>query len=278
MIRREPKAILVAHVMDSARRELYVEGMRDRLFLGWLVRDEKDPDTTIIQIASVNIQIDGGGERGRLFAFARWLDDQQLDAINIRCFADADFDRLLNRERPHSIWLTDPRDLEGYTLCVECLDKMLKLGVNTEAMSAEEILEIVTSICSRLGLLRLLSERDALDLPFQRTDLRRRLRFISGQLRVDFDAYLRALLQNADISLARIPSVLRALDDLDEELRDVPHSEIIHGKDALLVIDKLLSRFGVKPNESSRMLWTSFEASFVISGSNLDVMKRFLEG
>ena len=76
-IRRHPDAIIMAHKMDPTRRELYVEGARDRLFLAWVFSDLIDRNTSIQQIAFVEM-VDSieGGERGRLIAFARRIEGE----------------------------------------------------------------------------------------------------------------------------------------------------------------------------------------------------------
>src|SRR5206468_3136096 len=71
MLRRDPEAIVTAHLMDRARRELYVEGRRDRIFLDWLISTDRHPDVSVVEISSVNLPEISGGERGRLLHFAR---------------------------------------------------------------------------------------------------------------------------------------------------------------------------------------------------------------
>jgi hypothetical protein len=65
-VRQDPQRILAAHRMDPARRELYVEGPGDRIFLGWLVGDQKSPDARIIEIDLVELPTDilGGKKDG----------------------------------------------------------------------------------------------------------------------------------------------------------------------------------------------------------------------
>ena len=274
MLRRDPKTIVMAHTMDPARKELYVEGPRDRTFLEWLMTDRKDPNAVIVEISAVNINVPMEGERGRLMAFARWIGERP---INILFFADADFDRLLRKSTPIKVLLTDARDLEGYTLQVKCLDKVLKLGVPTDAIKAKDVLEMVYKAGRLLGLLRILSVKRSVSLPFQHTKLRRYLSFKSGYIKLDFDAYLKALMQNAKISLLEKPQILVALREIETEFSDVPTEQIIHGKDAFCIIEEVLSHFGVAHNACSRMMWISFEYNFVVPHSNLDRIRCYLE-
>ncbi len=62
MIRRTPDAIVIAHRMDPARRELYVEGHRDRLFFCWLMGLAQDVNTKVIEISAVDLpNVEAGG-------------------------------------------------------------------------------------------------------------------------------------------------------------------------------------------------------------------------
>jgi hypothetical protein len=276
MIRRTPEAIVTAHIMDPSRRELFVEGSRDRLFLRWLLGKDLNPNANVIEISAIDIHdVSIGGERGRLIAFARWLEDREAKA-NIHFFADADFDRLLGRRVPKKVWLTDPRDLEGYILHELCLEKVLKLGARTDGITAENLLKTVRTLGRKLGLLRLLSESERLKLPFQKTNLLRYLKFVGGRLNLGFEAYVQALLQKAGMSLKKRESILGSVAALERKFAQSPDSEIIHGKDAFSIIAKALARFGVKEGEAKKMLWTSFEAAFVITGSNLSAAQEYL--
>lgn len=65
-MRRDPQTILTAHRMDPTRRELYVEGPSDRIFLDWLAGEEKDANARIIEVSLVDLPRVSllGGRRG----------------------------------------------------------------------------------------------------------------------------------------------------------------------------------------------------------------------
>ncbi len=273
MIRRHPEAILLAHRMDPERRELYVEGHRDRLFLSWLLEQPASAFGRIREIGHVDIPVEEGGERGRLIRFAEMLSG---DGTSIRMFADADWDRVLGRHVPERVWLTDHRDMEGYVLRAECVDKVLALGVATDRVSGASLLNDLCGHCRRLGLLRLLSERDGLSLPFQATRLGRFARLEAGRIRLNFDGYLRALLQNAQITLSRLQVIRTAIEDLAAEHDSTLDSELVHGKDATCLLDVALSGCGVQRDEAKRLLWCSFEPRFVETGTVLEAVLAFL--
>lgn len=274
MLRRRPDAIVAAHLMDPSRREIYVEGSGDRLFLAWLLDGNMNPDASIREVASVELP-DGlpGGERYRLICFAEVLAERD---VQIRMFADADWDRLLHRSIPGRVWLTDHRDMEGYVLREEWIDKVLRLGVGTDRFSARNLLRVIREHGRRLGCTRLLSERDSLRLPFQATRLKRYLSGDGDRISLDLDGYLQALLQNASISLGRFDEIRARLGEVEAEYASSPDSEVIHGKDATCILESALACFRLKPEDGARLLWTSFEAAFVEDGSTLDMVTRFL--
>ena len=273
MICRQPDAVLTAHRMDPSRRELYVEGTRDRLFLTWLLGKRQPTDAIVQEIAFIEIPNVLGGERGRLIQFANWLEDKD---VGIRMFADADCDRVLGRTVPKRVWLTDNRDLEGYVLRIECIDKVLRLGIATDKITAELLLRAIKKHCRRLGILRLLSERDSLKLPFQTTNLKRFIKLSNGELNLDFDGYFRALLQNASISLKQFKSLHERFVELECCYENTPDIELIHGKAAICIIDAALAKFGIRDEEGGRLLWCSFEARFVEVGSSLESVLAFI--
>jgi hypothetical protein len=264
---------MAAHLMDPERKELYVEGPRDYLFLTWLLAGRMNPDATVREIAGVDLPDQlAGGRKGRLIHFANLLSDRHP---RIRMFADADWDRILNRPVPGRVWLTDHRDMEGYILREECFDKVLRLGVGTEQISGGRLLELVRNHGRRLGMVRLMSELDSMGLPFQATSLKKHLK-VRDPIFLDLDGYLRALLQNAKVKLTHLAETKARLGEVELAYSSAADSEIIHGKDAASIVEAVLSRFGLRAEEGRRLLWTSFELAFVENGSTLDAVARFL--
>jgi len=260
--------------MDRSRKELYVEGTRDRLFLAWLLGQRLHPNALIREIASVELPGRPGGERGRICHFAELLGGV---SVRIRMFADADWDRVLRRSVPSRVWLTDKRDLEGYVLREECLDKVLSLGLNTEKITASKILKAVRQHGRRLGATRLMSETELLDLPFQKTDVAKYLTVDATGVLLDFQGFLRALLQNAGVRLVRLGELQNRVDVVEASYAKIPDDQMIHGKDAVAIIAVALSKFALDQKEITRLLWTSFECGFVEPGSVLETVVAFLQ-
>jgi hypothetical protein len=244
--------------MDPGRRDLYVEGQRDRSFIQWLTEGERDRNVRIIEIAFVDIpeqQI--GGERARLIAFAKEVSEHSADIL---CFADSDMDPLWGRGVPSNVRLTDGRDLEGYVLRIECVDKVIRVGLGL-GISAEPIFQSLLDCGRRLGTLRFLSEQEGLSLPFQKTKLRKYVKVEENRVGVDFDGYVTALMQNAKARLAERSSLMAKFDEAVEALSVHADSMIVHGKDMLALVDAFASHYSVE--SGGALLWTSFEKRFV---------------
>ena len=262
-MRRDPRAIITAHRMDPARRTLYLEGPSDRVFLRWLTKNAISPNAMILTIDQVDMPGHAhGGERARLLAFAAIVEPEQ---VQIRFLADADTDRLRGRRMPSNVWLTDTRDMEGYLLREECFEKMLRLGLEDESVDPRRLLEQILSIGRWLGILRLTSDDEGLNLPFQRTDMWRSLSCSRGQtdLTMDRERYISALLQNAGRNQRELGQITTRTDDKARQLAEVPDHELIHGKDMTILLEKALQAHGVHREDAIRILRTSFERLLV---------------
>lgn len=273
MIRREPSAFLTALKMDPARRHLFVEGHRDRLFLNWLAGDKKKPEVVVLDINAIEIKVEQGGNRQRLFEFARRI---PADVTAIRFFADADFDRILARPTPTCVWLTDCRDFEGYVLSIKCIDKILKIGIATETKQASSLLFEIKVACRKIAELRYISEMEGLSLPFQKLDIARYTKVDGERIIFDFDRYLRAILQNAELSLTELEPLRSKLESAAERLAGLADEDLVHGKDVVGILAKALAPHGVSKDESKRLIWTSFDPQSVKPGSSLDEVLNFL--
>jgi hypothetical protein len=256
-VRRSPKEILAAHRMDPTRRELYVEGRTDRIFLDYLVGPDKSVDARIIEIGLVELGRSAiGGEKGRLIDFAREVEGA---GAQIKIFADADTDRILERSIPANVWLTDKRDLEGYILRKECVEKILRLGFLDERLDADEVLRQVTSLGRQLGVLRLMSDIDKRALPFQDTAVRGHITVERTQVEFNLAGYVQALLQNGDISLKQLPEVIERQQEVASQYSHVDDAQIVHGKDALTILERFLRANGLQSEDIGRLLRTSYE-------------------
>jgi hypothetical protein len=270
----------MAHRMDPARRELYVEGVRDRIFLGWLAGSRLQRSTIIVQSAQVEIPLGEGGERGRLLEFARQCIGRAPPSIAF--FADADVDPLLGLAEPQNVWLTDHRDMEAYVLNVTCIDKALRVGFACDDPDAQTLLSAVMRVARTVGALQVVSGERKAKFPFQSTDVAKYTDFTAPcACEFRLDAYVQALLQNATParSIGERPGVLKALAEMEKRLDGVPDSELVHGKTALALMHKAIRCLVAKDCGSIEyVLWTSFDPACLPYRPSLARVVEFLAG
>jgi hypothetical protein len=271
-VRRDPKTIVAAHRLDPDRKEVFVEGGTDRLFLSWVTSGTRNKNARIVEAAFVDLNVAFGGERGRLMKLAEYA---APTAARILVFADADTDRLRNAVTPANVVLTDGRDLEGYVLREECMEKVARLGLGTERIDIRRFLADVSAASRLCGALRYVSEIDGLNLPFQRVTIERYASAKHGVLEVDLPAFVQTLLQNAGISVREVDRIIRRAGEVLSQFGAI--SDLVHGKDALRLADVALKHEGVRSDEARRMLWCTFERGWVRAHPGLAKIVEFLE-
>jgi hypothetical protein len=262
--------------MDPMRRELYVEGPSDGAFIKWIIGDSINLNARILSIDSVEMPgISDGGARARIIAFAKLVEGHPAQ---IRFFADADTDRLHNISVPTNVWLTDTRDMEGYLFREDCLDKLLRLGLGNENIQASRLLNTILEYGRTLGLLRLVSDEGGLNLPFQRTDMRRSLSCSKGKfnLVLDLDKYIKTLLQNVGLKQGLLASISKRIEEKRIALSNISHHEIVQGKDTLCLLEEVLYAHGIHRDDTVRILRTCFERKFADDYPSLSNAIRYL--
>src|SRR5688500_8001489 len=124
-IRRSPEAWIKSCEMDTSRKLLIVEGIEDRLFIEYIISDEKNSNSIILEIDSIDIDTSvENGNNGRVLFFASLVKNE---VSNIKCFVDKDYQFLKKVKLPDCVISTDFKDLEGYLYEIHCITKFLKL-------------------------------------------------------------------------------------------------------------------------------------------------------
>ncbi len=254
---------------DLTRKVLFVEGKRDLAFWRELVPSLERGDTVIYPFSTIECEEPDGGERGRLLCIARAVLTSKL-SCRVLFFADADYDRILERRQPSNVVLTDGRDLESYGLTQACVKRLCVRGVGMDEAAAEPVFDHVVKVTRPIGMLRVASTRARIELPFQRTFERRSVRkFLRGDqldARVDVNKLISTLLQNAGLSLARTGEVVGLLQQRNETLIDIGHDQIVHGKDFTRALACCL---GVDEEQSERLLFLSMDFREIASRLNI---------
>jgi hypothetical protein len=278
MLRRSPETILVAHKVDPGRREVYVEGGRDRAFLNWLADDGRPVTATVIPIDFVDVpEVEEGGNRERLRLF---LIGVVSAGYEIHGLVDADQATLIGEEVPSNAWVTDLRDAEGYVLGEENVEIALRLGCGIEGVSASALLKSTSEVALFLAATRLVSYRDRLQLPVSRSRFKGYIRATSGGVLVlDRRGYLQALLQSADISLRELNNVDQRISQTMDEMSVLPIEKVRHGKDCIRLLTVQFRALGADDvTDVAPLLWTSFRIESLSQFPVLQEIVGFMHG
>ena len=269
---RTPDGVLAALEMDHSLRLLYVEGPSDRLFVRWIAGRANYPAVLISEMDAIDTDVPGGAKKKLVDLATRLGVNDRL-----RFFADADYDRLLERVLPPQVLLTDARDMEGYVLHAECLEKVLRLGTHTDNADPSGILAHVVAACREVGLLRVASEQNGWAMPFRSVRPTGKAIVRNLALEFDFEGYLMSLVDQS-VGRSRLGEVRAALVILQRDLNGVPDAELVHGKDALDLLALVLAQCGVVRSDGPALLRTAFERNMVPPTSTLASIVDFVVG
>ncbi|WP_433215688.1 hypothetical protein ACQP00_06320 [Dactylosporangium sp. CS-047395] len=271
--------ILTAHRLDPSRKELYVEGVRDKSFLDWLVPVGLRINASIVLICNVEVLDAGeGGERSRLLKFLRTI---EAESVDVHGLVDADSDPLSAAARgamPSNAWVTDLRDLESYVLSVNNIRTALQLGFARDPALAPAIFASMAVEARWLAALRLTSEVAGLRLPVSEQKWLRHAKFDSlGTVVLDRKKILTSLLQSAGLSLKGLDDVILQIQKTQDEISDFTDREVLHGKDALALLTLQLREIGCNVVDVGPVLWTTFRHDYVSEFPNLSQVVSYLK-
>jgi hypothetical protein len=259
--------------MDTDRRDLYVEGVHDKMVLEFLCGDKRDQSVRIIPIDdALYLPCSQGGTKGRLLALAK--EAEQKGVQNLRFLVDRDFDSLIGVSVPSNTWQTDMPDFEGYLFTDTALSKALRISYCDSKTDASWLLNCVVQICRQLGLLHFLSRRDNLQLPIVETKKRKCVVLKDGSYTFDMSKFVTMVLQNAGISLSKMTALLADLECITETFRDTPSLKLVRGKDFMEISAIILGNHNIK--EFSRVLWATLDKNIASYYPTLASVMSFL--
>lgn len=275
-MRRDPAAIVAAHRMDKARRELYVEGVRDKVFLEWLVGLSKDLDCQIFVIDMVDVpDVSEGGNRARLLAFLREMESTNA---RLRGFVDSDHDRILGIEESRSnVWITDHRDLESYVISEGNIDATLRAGCGLVFPTACTVYNEAAVHARFIAAIRVYSFRSGLDLPVSAGRWAKHVRCQQdGSVALDRAKVLRSLLQSAGHSLGMMDGLAEGVEAVEEEVSVVQDRDLIQGKDFMTILTKQLAALGVRVDSATHLVFATFDRASVSTFRSLAAVASYV--
>jgi len=273
MIRRHPKAILMAAQMDPERRELYVEGRKDRLFFKWLTLGKISKNSRVIESSFVEISQTQGGEKERLLKFAKIVENR---ADNLRFFIDRDYDELLSNDHPSNVWSTDFNDMEGYLFEDSIIYKFCLIGCKFDKIDPVILFGEALKYAVEIGYLRLVSKIHGLKLSINKTKEGKYIKMSGGNTSFNFNKYLNAVIQNSKQSKASMDYTLSLLAQIKSQYHGAEPLNIVRGKDVISIFARLLSLKGVKLNDYEEIFWSAINEQNLSTYNNLSEVVNFL--
>jgi len=259
-MKRDLKAVVLAHLMDKNRKDLFVEGQRDRLFLTHLKNGEIT-STRILEVDSVDIPGVKGGNRDRLLYLGKRAYECGIGS-QLLAFADSDMSHFFPEVRTKNVTVTDFRDLEGYLINEKCIRTYLLNILFEDKVSSKDILFAVRKSTLRVGCLRILDFQNKYKLPFKKTNLTTCLTFENNEIILDVAKFIRMLLSNSKRSSKLSERIVNELREIDTKYVEVDFLQLAHGKDTLTLIEFAMRKLCRKPvQEVSSTLWLTFNPS-----------------
>lgn len=228
--------------LDPSLKYMFVEGLRDLSFWRAVVPICNRINTQVIRVGSVtDLKVDCGGEKGKLLKLCELLEEYGV-SDRARFFVDSDNDRLLNTHHSNSVLLTDYRDLESYCFSQACITSLLDRGMaKVDTSDVPQIISSLSNICRKIGLLRFISERDQLSLPFSKTFEKNGRKKFNKANACNEDKLVTTLLQNSGLGLSQKDSVLDRLSQVEASHATIDCKYIVQGKDWTFFLADLIS-------------------------------------
>jgi len=274
-IKRKPEAWLKSLDMYPKRKMLIVEGIEDKLFIEYLSGTYNEY-VIILDVNSINItEKVKNGNKGRLLHIAEVAKNQPN---RFKVFIDKDYSSFENQSFNKNVITTDFRDIEAYLYEIDFLDKFLKIGIKTDKICANKLLDNIKML-RYFGFVRITSIVNGLNLSINKTN-EKLSKYINlkGDLSFDIleDKYIKSLIQNSN-NIIDYDELSRLLKKSIQQFSDKHFKEIVQGKDAIAFIKHLVSKLKFKKDNIENVFWMSFEKDRVKNYKNLSEVVDYIK-
>ena len=197
-LRQKLHEIKVMYSLEPSLRDIYVEGDNELYILKWFLNEKKISNVQVYPIDVIELDdvlfersnLSKHSNQNKVIVVAEELatcfDDRRL---KVKCIADADYDRHLERSRRNYILeYTDYTSTEMYFFNEPFLTKFVDLVLHGFATSPADILCCWKNVLQRLFLIRLANE--SLSWGIKCGDFKSYLSWNSGAVRFQEDRYL----------------------------------------------------------------------------------------
>ena len=219
---------------DPHVRILIVEGRRDVDVWKDLVPINERGSCVVYSIEEIDTNTQQGGNKGAALRLA-YITEQWPAADRIAYFLDADNDNVLDVEHRNNVSVTDCRDMEAYALIDQVFERLCRQGASENQRECDLTKVAVRNTIRRVGILRVVSARLEINLPFRAVladgALSRFLRKRGDVYDLRLQGLIDALGNQGNLSHAAKGATLEALAAEEERLSGLPDHVVVHGKD-----------------------------------------------
>ena len=273
----DPRRTIESHIksleFDFDRKILVVEGREDRLFLEYLT-DNNLKNTIILEIDSVKIEKDvKGGNRGRILYFSSLSENER-----VKFLIDRDYSMFTNEVFKNNVILTDYKDLESYLYEEVFMQKFIKLGLKTEKIDAEHLLNELFK-ARFFGILRITSILYNLNLSVNKTNERfsKYIEIDKGlNVNIKEKEYFISVISNSNIK-PKFSELEVLFNDTQSNFSGVENRLIVHGKDAIQLVSEISAKLGIVRENIENILWMSFDSTLISKFPNLQYTLDFIK-
>jgi len=232
-IKQPLNEIRVQYQLEPSLKDVYVEGATDVSILRWFFdrKDKKDVHVYPIDIVEIPAEayertsLRAGSNHNKVIVLAEELSrDFDKKKIKVKCIADADYDRHLNKCRSNYVLeYTDYTSIEMYFFNKPFLSKFVNLALHGFSISQANLIRDFKKVLQRIFLIRLANE--SLEWSMKWIDFKEYISWSGGRIKLDEEQFLRNyLIRNGKIrALSEFKAVMR---DFKEQLHQDPRHNI----------------------------------------------------
>jgi hypothetical protein len=232
-IKQPLNEIRLRYQLEPSIKDVYVEGATDVSILKWFFerKDKKDVHVFPIDIVEIPAEayqrtgLRAGSNHNKVIVFAEELcRDFDKEKIKVKCIADADYDRHLNKCRSNYVLeYTDYTSFEMYFFNKPFFSKFINLVLHGFSISQTNLFRDFKKVLQRIFLIHLANE--SLEWSMTWVDFRSYISWSGGRIKFDEQRFLRNYLtRNGKIRDAdEFKAVMR---DFEKQLHQDPRHNI----------------------------------------------------
>lgn len=269
--KRTVNSIIKSLEFDKDKKLLIVEGKADRLFFEFVCNNIND-NCIILEVENVEMESVEGGNKGKILAFAKSI---PYNSENIKFFVDRDYD-LDEANSPFNTFITDFKDLESYLLNKESLNKFLKIGLKTDKITSDKLLNDLKS-SNYFGHVRnySLTQNKGFSVNDCNENLTKYVSYTKNYIEIDCKKYLTVLCQISAVKIKIDDLILEIENFIKKQNKDFRF--VIHGKDIIKVLVIICLKLGFKKDSIESAFWMSFDEKKVSNYPNLLSVINYLK-